>query len=150
MILDVSVHLPLWRNWQTHLTQSQSGTRAGSSPASGTLKALNFQGFFFFGFWPSGPLPSPGDQGEGLPLHFQGQGASGGDFLPQEHLRGGIFHLPADEPPQGTRALGHTVAPPGRGDRAGLVRLKRDAARRGAGNGLRTQPPRDLGAVLAR
>ena len=27
--------LPLWRNWQTHLTQNQAGNHAGSSPASG-------------------------------------------------------------------------------------------------------------------
>lgn len=30
-------NLPLWRNWQTHLTQNQAvNSRAGSSPASGT------------------------------------------------------------------------------------------------------------------
>lgn len=61
-----------------------------------------------------------------------------------------VLHLAADEPPQGTRAVGNIVAPLGEGDRALLVRLKRDAERRGAGNGLRKQPPRDLGAVLAR
>ena len=27
---------PLWRNWQTHLTQNQAGNHAGSSPATGT------------------------------------------------------------------------------------------------------------------
>lgn len=30
--------MPLWRNWQTHLTQNQAGNRAGSSPASGIAK----------------------------------------------------------------------------------------------------------------
>ena len=30
--------MPLWRNWQTHLTQNQAGNRAGSSPASGMNK----------------------------------------------------------------------------------------------------------------
>ena len=61
-----------------------------------------------------------------------------------------VLHFAADEPPQGTRAVGNIVAPLGEGDRAVLVRLKRDAERRSAGNGLRKQPPRDLGAVLAR
>lgn len=31
--------MPLWRNWQTHLTQNQAvNNRAGSSPASGIAK----------------------------------------------------------------------------------------------------------------
>ena len=35
-------YMPLWRNWQTHLTQNQAGNRAGSSPASGSsIKSLN-------------------------------------------------------------------------------------------------------------
>ena len=68
----------------------------------------------------------------------------------QKASRERVLHLAADEPPQGTRAVGNVVAPLGEGDRAALVRLKRDAERRGAGNGLRKQPPRDLGAVLVR
>ena len=40
-------NLPLWRNWQTHLTQNQAvNSRAGSSPASGTRKAPIVRGFF--------------------------------------------------------------------------------------------------------
>lgn len=68
----------------------------------------------------------------------------------QKASRERVLHLAADEPPQGTRAVGNIVAPLGEGGRTVLVRLKRDAERRGAGNGLRKQPPRDLGAVLAR
>ena len=61
-----------------------------------------------------------------------------------------VLHLAADETPQRPRAVGNIVAPLGERGRAVLVRLKRDADRRGAGNGLRKQPPRNLGAVLSR
>ena len=43
-------NLPLWRNWQTHLTQNQAvNSRAGSSPASG-IRAVAYiicSSFFF-------------------------------------------------------------------------------------------------------
>lgn len=47
-LFSVRENEPLWRNWQTHLTQNQAGNRAGSSPASGTYRSsLNGSGSFF-------------------------------------------------------------------------------------------------------
>ena len=38
----VKKEMPLWWNWQTHLTQNQTeNIRAGSSPVSGTICAYN-------------------------------------------------------------------------------------------------------------
>ena len=44
--------VPVWRNWQTHLTQNQADNlRAGSSPATGinlTVQFFNWTVFYFF------------------------------------------------------------------------------------------------------
>ena len=37
--------MPMWRNWQTHMTQNHAGNHVGSSPTIGTkisLQELNF------------------------------------------------------------------------------------------------------------
>ena len=44
-IYDINNLLPLWRNWQTHMTQNHAGNHAGSSPASGIFYK-NFKSIF--------------------------------------------------------------------------------------------------------
>ena len=45
--------MPMWRNWQTHMTQNHAGNHVGSSPTIGTpsqnsLESKDFRLFFFF------------------------------------------------------------------------------------------------------
>ena len=41
ILISVRENEPLWRNWQTHVTQNHAvNSRAGSSPASGSMRKL--------------------------------------------------------------------------------------------------------------
>ena len=45
-IIFKQVNMPMWRNWQTHMTQNHAGNHVGSSPTIGTKAP--FKGAFLF------------------------------------------------------------------------------------------------------